>query len=434
MKRKLATSSDFTQVKMQQNRNGEIVEINPVDNIVKVGLIKDRANLVIDDYMIEFEGLYEEQDIGQGIFIRDDSITDADDLGVIITVNGYKYRRQYIGPVYLDWFGEDYLLGLKNAIKYNYIKCLPKIYNIEVEKITSFLITNNVEIDGNGSIFTITHPDTLLWLFTFNFNKTIDYFIWNYTKFEFTINTLFKFNREYNVGYLDFYSYNLFPWTLTDTEYNITMIPATNGILINEMPAKITGQWTFTSVPKIIRNTLLENDFVRLKDLSETEINENVMVKNINQTITGNKTILNISYPNATADNELATLENWESVKFNLLYSIRNYVLQKYYEIKLGSTEETTSLFPIGFVYLQFINTSTRQFEELEAPTYLFGGTWEVLDTTYSSFANSPGDTIEDGEETFVTTDGASDDFVVLENPRASIPRHIPYKRWKRTA
>lgn len=226
MKKRLAVYTDFVKSRTQQSRFKSIVDINPIDNIKKVGLIKDRDTLTINDNIIEFTGLYEENDIGRGIFIRDDSITEIEDLGVILEINGYKYKRQYKGVVYLDWFGNDYTIGLVAALKYGKIKCvLGKEYNLEFNTTLGIVIKNNVEIDGNGSIFKITHKG-LSNLFTFYFNTPIEYFVWNDSKFIFDIDIFALFYRSYNVKFLDLYTNNTFPTTVTIKE-----IPGKSGLV-----------------------------------------------------------------------------------------------------------------------------------------------------------------------------------------------------------
>lgn len=86
---------------IQQTRNGEVVELEPISALYDAGLLKDldRDAIPIGVEYLWFKGFYEEGDDGQGIYalVPEDAYYYSereDDTGLYIKANGRLYERE----------------------------------------------------------------------------------------------------------------------------------------------------------------------------------------------------------------------------------------------------------------------------------------------------------------------------------------------------
>lgn len=86
---------------IQQTRNGEVVEVEPISALYDAGLLKDldRDAIPVGVEYLWFKGFYEEGDDGQGIYalVPEDAYYYSereDDTGLYIKANGRLYERE----------------------------------------------------------------------------------------------------------------------------------------------------------------------------------------------------------------------------------------------------------------------------------------------------------------------------------------------------
>ena len=263
--RKLLTRDDFVTKPTIYTKFGEKVTRNPIEQIYNAGLLSEYKTLSTSHKYIKFIGMFEEGDGGEGIYIRDDNITDEEDIGVIIYIGQYKYRRLYGAFVLVDWFYiRDFGEALQRACKYASVRCVPgKVYDCNSEiTLKLYAITNNKNLHGSTDY---GHVLIDLRGATINFNVAPEEIdgkkVW--PKFCFNIRiynreTKFMFtNGNFNVSELNKVALenianiigdNNYTDMLTDMHYNVeaSKLPDTNSVVLESDPV-IEGVKTFTN-------------------------------------------------------------------------------------------------------------------------------------------------------------------------------------------
>lgn len=251
--RKLLTLDDFVKQPTTYTRFGEKVTRNPIEQVYNAGLLKDYKQLAVSHKYIRFTGMQEEADGGEGWYIRDDNITDDEDIGVIIYIGQYKYRRLYGAYVLVDWFYTgDFGIALQRACKYASVRCIAgKVYECN-SAITLKLnvrggVNNNVDyghilVDLRGATINYTAENTS---FCFNvriYNRGTKFMFINGT---FNVSDLAKITLK-NIA--NIIGGNNYTDMLTDMHYNVDkeLLPDTNRVVLFSEPV-IEGIKTFSN-------------------------------------------------------------------------------------------------------------------------------------------------------------------------------------------
>lgn len=266
--RKLLTLDDFVKQPTTYTRFGEKVTRNPIKQIYDAGLLKDYKQLAVSHKYIKFSGMKEENDGGEGWYIRDDSITDDEDIGVIIYIGQYKYRRLYGAYVLVDWFYTgDFGIALQRACKYASVRCVPgKVYECNSE------ITLKLDVrSASGKHGLIDYGHVLIDLrgATINYNVKNSSYCFNIriynreTKFMLT-NGIFNVSDEAKVylkNIANVIGGNNYTDMLTDMHYNVDkeLLPDTNRVVLFSEPI-VEGIKTFSRSLDYIGNTLSAGD------------------------------------------------------------------------------------------------------------------------------------------------------------------------------
>ena len=249
--RRLVNLDDFVTEKTTYNRFGEKVTKTPLVRIADGGLLSNYKQLSTNAKYIKFTGMLEPNDGGEGMYIQDDTITDDEDLGVIIYIGEHKYRRLYAAWVNIDWFYiDDFGVALQRAIKYSSIRgTRGKIYEcktaITLNIIQQLVIGHGVNdyahklIDMRGATVNFTNEEA-----QYCFNIRIYH---RDTKFMFTNCNFNVTNNNINlVNIANIIGVNSYTDMLTDNVYNVTKdkLPDTNRVVLVDEP-EIEGIKTF---------------------------------------------------------------------------------------------------------------------------------------------------------------------------------------------
>lgn len=282
--RKLLTLDDFVKQPTTYTRFGEKVTRNPIEQVYNAGLLKDYKQLSVSHKYIRFTGMREEADGGEGWYIRDDNITDEEDIGVIIYIGQYKYRRLYGAYVLVDWFYTgDFGIALQRACKYASVRCIAgKVYECNSE------ITLKLDVRGiSGKHGMVDYGHVLIDLrgATINYNVENSSFCFNIriynreTKFMLTNGTfnVSEASKVYLKNIANIIGNNNYTDMLTDMHYNVdkALLPDTNRVVLFSDPT-IEGVKTFsTSFNYVGDNISAEDNQAVTKDYIPVGINEN---------------------------------------------------------------------------------------------------------------------------------------------------------------
>lgn len=270
--RKLLTLDDFVKQPTTYTRFGEKVTRNPIEQIYDAGLLKDYKQLSVSHKYIKFSGMQEENDGGEGWYIRDDSITDDEDIGVIIYIGQYKYRRLYGAYVLVDWFYTgDFGIALQRACKYASVRCVSgKVYECNSE------ITLKLNVRGYSTSHGVGHGHldyghVLIDLrgATINYNVEGSNYCFNIriynreTKFMLT-NGTFNVSEESKVylkNIANVIGGNNYTDMLTDMRYNVdkALLPDTNRVVLFSEPI-VEGVKTFSKSLNYVGDSLSADD------------------------------------------------------------------------------------------------------------------------------------------------------------------------------
>lgn len=324
--RKLLTLDDFVKQPTTYTRFGEKVTRNPIEQIYNAGLLKDYKQLSISHKYIKFTGMMEEGDGGEGWYIRDESITDEEDIGVIIYIGQHKYRRLYGAYVLIDWFYTgDFGIALQRARKYASVRCIPgKVYECNSE------ITLKLDIrSATGRHGLIDYGHVLIDLrgATINYNVEGSSYCFNIriynreTKFMLT-NGIFNVSEESKVflkNIANVVGGNNYTDMLTDMHYNVDkeLLPDTNRVVLFSNPV-VEGAKTFSKTFNYVGNDLSAGDSQAVtKEYMPVNIDEDSVIA-INDKRILNNVVFNSNFitggnvaTNSNVDNIIAKVSSY---------------------------------------------------------------------------------------------------------------------------
>ena len=316
--RRKLTLADFTDKPISYNKFGEKVTRNPIERIYDAGYLINYKQLSTEAKYLRFKGMQEDNDGGEGIYFRDDSITAEEDIGVIIYIGEYKYRRLYHAWVNIDWFYiDDFAVALQRAIKYSSIRgTAGKIYECKTSinlQLTPITIGNHGFIDNGHKLIDLRGA-------TVNFTNTEENFCFNirlyHNELKFMLTNGIWNVTEQNIGLINIANIiggNEYTDMLTDMVYNVdkNKQPDTNRVvLIDDVTIKAT------KVFDIIKYTgnLLSSGDTNAVSKNYTPYNYNIMdYVSLNDdrlisSITTFSDILDIGDNNLVNNNSLTTL------------------------------------------------------------------------------------------------------------------------------
>lgn len=266
--RRLVNLNDFVTEKTTYNRFGEKVTKTPLVRIADGGLLSNYKQLSTNAKYIKFTGMLEPNDGGEGMYIQDDTITDDEDLGVIIYIGEHKYRRLYAAWVNIDWFyTDDFGVALQRAIKYSSIRgTRGKTYECK-SVITLYIATRHIGVHG---MVDLGHKLIDMRNATVNFTNEEEKYCFNIriyhrdTKFMFTnCNFNVTSNNINLVNIANIIGVNSYTDMLTDNVYNVTKdkLPDTNRVVLVDEP-EIEGIKTFENTGQLqyIGDAISAND------------------------------------------------------------------------------------------------------------------------------------------------------------------------------
>ena len=388
--RKLLTRNDFVTKPTIYTKFGEKVTRNPIEQIYNAGLLSEYKTLSTSHKYIKFIGMFEEGDGGEGIYIRDDNITDEEDIGVIIYIGQYKYRRLYGAFVLVDWFYiRDFGEALQRACKYASVRCVPgKVYDCNSEiTLKLYATANNKDLHGS-----IDYSHTLIDLrgATINFNVAPEEIDGKkaWPKFCFNIriyNRETKFmltNGNFNVSELNKVALenianiigdNNYTDMLTDMHYNVeaSKLPDTNRVVLESDPV-MEGVKTFTKNLTYVGDNLSQGEEQAVtKEYMPEGIEEDKYIAIADERkiegITRFNTIFDLGTGNVVTDTNVSDI-----ILEALTPTLRDIMLKTDIGIYLP--------FMYYVKYKDYTET-TEENEEIhysaESPSVLFGGNWE---------------------------------------------------------
>lgn len=264
--RRKLTLADFTDKPISYNKFGEKVTRNPIERIYDAGYLINYKQLSTEAKYLRFKGMQEDNDGGEGIYFRDDSITTEEDIGVIIYIGEYKYRRLYHAWVNIDWFYiDDFAVALQRAIKYSSIRgTAGKTYECKTSinlQLTPITIGNHGFIDNGHKLIDLRGA-------TVNFTNTEEKFCFNirlyHNELKFMLTNGIWNVTEQNIGLINIANIiggNDYTDMLTDMVYNVdkNKQPDTNRVvLVDDVTMKATK--VFNNNIKYTGNLLSSGD------------------------------------------------------------------------------------------------------------------------------------------------------------------------------
>lgn len=383
--RKLLTLDDFVKQPTTYTRFGEKVTRNPLEQIYDAGLLKDYKQLSVSSKYLKFTGMQEENDGGEGWYIRDDSITDDEDIGVIIYIGQYKYRRLYGAYVLVDWFYTgDFGIALQRACKYASVRCIPgKVYECNSEITLKLDVRSASKTHG-----LIDYGHVLIDLrgATINYNVEGSSYCFNIriynreTKFMLT-NGTFNVSDESKVylkNIANVIGGNNYTDMLTDMHYNVDkdLLPDTNRVVLFSEPV-VEGVKTFSKSLNYVGDSLSAGDNQAVtKDYVNVTANEDAYIaigdsRKI-EGITKFDQLYDRLGNNLVASSDVSgTIFIAMQAAFNtLLYSINiNMYLPSMYYVTTTTAEEPSVI--IGGNWYKYKNTDTYYVYKLDYSEYV---------------------------------------------------------------
>lgn len=393
---------------IQQTRNGEVVELEPINALYDAGLLKDldRDSIPVGVEYLWFKGFYEEGDDGQGIYalVPEDAYYYSereDDTGLYIKANGRLYEREgswnkfpeTSSPalrgekrhfIMFEWYGgrhDDSSYNnfwiLEKAYKTIYIKTIEmkanKHYYFKQYTDITISRTSSLEIRGNNAYM---HFDIFSGTFHWEIPTILDYIILRDINYA-SIVPEFSFDGS-KCKYFNIYHNS-----------NIHQ-PVGRGYVYKKDSQELIGDINVTSLPTISKINYDENAVVNKAYVDSLyKLPDNLVEFSNSIELNAFKQVaINITRPTTALeqlqDDDLVTKD--ELYKW-LLDNINSMV----------NTGDYISIIPIGFEYLQF-KPNTKVFT-------IVGDTFYVLDIngTYYSYI--------DGSRIQVTLEQAADKY-----------------------
>lgn len=338
--RRKLTLADFTDKPISYNKFGEKVTRNPIERIYDAGYLINYKQLSTEAKYLRFRGMQEDNDGGEGIYFRDDSITDEEDIGVIIYIGEYKYRRLYHAWVNIDWFYiDDFAVALQRAIKYSSIRgTAGKTYECKTSinlQLTPITIGNHGFIDNGHKLIDLRGA-------TVNFTNTEENFCFNirlyHNELKFMLTNGIWNVTEQNIGLINIANIiggNEYTDMLTDMVYNVdkNKQPDTNRVvLVDDVTMKATK--VFNNI-KYTGNLLSSGD---TNAVSKNYISYNYNIMDyvllnddrLIPSITTFSDILDIGDNNLVNNNNSLTALVYDSVVNTLQDIVRNIYVNTY--------------------------------------------------------------------------------------------------------
>lgn len=353
---------------IQQTRNGEVVELEPISALYDAGLLKDldRDAIPVGVEYLWFKGFYEEGDDGQGIYalVPEDAYYYSereDDTGLYIKANGRLYEREGSWNkfpentstpalrgekrhfIMFEWYGgrhDDSSYNnfwiLEKAYKTIYIKTIEmkanKHYYFKQYTDITISRTSSLEIRGNNAYM---HFDIFSGTFHWDIPVILDYIILRDINYA-SIVPEFSFDGS-KCRYFNIYHNS-----------NIHQ-PVGRGYVYKKDSQELTGEVNVTSLPTISKINYDENAVVNkayVDSLYELPDNLVEFDKDAREEITGFKQTsitLERDIPlEDLDDNDIVTVDEFKQwLEINFTDLIDNNIFKS-----IGV--------PIGFEYLQF--------------------------------------------------------------------------------
>lgn len=164
--RTLVTKEDFIKKQAVISRFNESITVNPIQNIEVYPLVSEYREITTSALFLFFENAFTLGDGLGGLYVKSND-TNADDIGMYITVSSKKYRRINSGVVLLDWFDTNFSSALVKASKYYAVECSNKVYH--VDDTINLNITTGLTLDLQGATLQFTNP--IEYCFTVNVLK-----------------------------------------------------------------------------------------------------------------------------------------------------------------------------------------------------------------------------------------------------------------------
>lgn len=378
--RKLLTLDDFVKQPTTYTRFGEKVTRNPIEQVYNAGLLKDYKQLAVSHKYLKFTGMQEENDGGEGWYIRDDNITDDEDIGVIIYIGQYKYRRLYGAYVLVDWFYTgDFGIALQRACKYASVRCIAgKVYECNSE------ITLKLDVRGvSGKHGMIDYGHVIIDLrgATINYNVENSSFCFNIriynreTKFmltngTFNVSDLAKLTLK-NIA--NVIGGNNYTDMLTDMHYNVDkeLLPDTNRVVLFSDPT-VEGVKTFTKSFNYAGDAVSADDnHAVTKDYMPAAVDESLYIA-INDERELNVVTFSTNFISggnvATENNITAVVNSLSEVLVNLVKNITNNI---FYPGMYYAAIDSEYLY-LPYPRLEYIKESDYTVNVLENAEYAF--------------------------------------------------------------
>lgn len=378
---------------IQQTRNGEVVEVEPISALYDAGLLKDldRDAIPVGVEYLWFKGFYEEGDDGQGIYalVPEDAYYYSereDDTGLYIKANGRLYEREGSWNkfpedtgtaalrgekrhfIMFEWYGgrhDDDTYNnfwiLEKAYKTIYIKTIEmkanKHYYFKQYTDITISRTSSLEIRGNNAYM---HFAIFAGTFHWEIPTILDYIIL----------------RDINyAGIVPEFSFDGSKCKYFNIYHNSNIHqPTGRGYVYKKDSQELTGEVNVTSLPKIGKINYDDNAVVNKAYVDSLyEIPDNVVHfdKDTREEITGFKQTsitLERNIPLANLDdNDIITMDEfkqWLDTNFNDLIDLNIF--------------KNISV-PPGFEYLQVKNIA-RYFGDIVV--YYNGVNFIIKDNT----------------------------------------------------
>lgn len=347
-----------------QTRFGEAVRVTEFEAIYNCGLLKDIASLYTTRNKIYFEGFETKDDIGKGIFYRDDTLTEEPDGGVILNIKGILYKRQYQGNVYLDWFGIDFFSALQRAVKYKSVNFTnDKVYTLTYKD--TIHIANDVTLNMNNA--TIRAEFKAEYAIALSIASEVNLSI---IGGNFETPNIAKVFRIHNIGRLKYYD------LLTLNNYTpATAAPVTSKIADVNSPIDILATKTFTNEVIVDGDNSRADDLITREYLKKLNISNNVLI-NEDAIITGIKTFAESSALVAGAP-EVNT--KGYAISSNYLDKLVDSIFDPEFKSLLDKgISASNPIIPVGGYYIQYAHGDAFLTEE--QPNKLWGLTnWEEV-------------------------------------------------------
>lgn len=356
-----------------QHRANGIQQLHKLNIGKTIGLIHDAlANNILDTIdtdIVQFTGFYEENDGGEGTYIRLKDKHELNDIGVVITTDTVSFMRLGIDEgVKLEWFGAKGD-GITNDLQaFIYACAYPKIhlsngkhYFIQLHSTMTIHLQNVFELLGNNATITlqVLYDDVGI---IFNPLEQLLYFIISNV----TIHTIgakqpYELYNQNSISFID-----AVDTVIYSPKESIPDLPEFVYTLKNQT---ITGTWTLNSAPTAdIEGTLPEHPVTKSQFDKFTQLTEDsdYVLTNSTATITGSKIYTN----------QLATVSSTSPTAAVTKETALNYFVNKLKQDPIVTTPQLVNTPPTmaanilpGKSYTDYDMSIYKSYSYLNTPT-----------------------------------------------------------------